>query len=73
MPIATKPGIIKTRTEIEGVVMKGVNKNYDWAFFKKTLVAGKVIDFTDTVEAQKQIMISSYTANRLKLKVGISS
>ncbi len=70
MPIATKPGIIKTRTEIEGVVMKGVNKNYDWTFFKKILVAGKVIDFTDTVEAQKQIMISSYTASRLKLKVG---
>jgi lipoprotein-releasing system permease protein len=70
MPIATKPGIIKTRTEIEGVVMKGVSKNYDWTFFKKILVAGKVIDFTDTVEAQKQIMISSYTASRLKLKVG---
>jgi len=70
MPTATKPGIIKTRTEIEGVVMKGVNKNYDWTFFKKILVAGKVIDFTDTVEAQKQIMISSYTASRLKLKVG---
>ena len=70
MPIATKPGIIKTRTEIEGVVMKGVNKNYDWTFYKKILVAGKVIDFTDTVEAQKQIMISSSTASRLKLKVG---
>ena len=70
MPIATKPGIIKTRGEIEGVVMKGVNKNYDWTFFKKMLVAGKVIDFTDTVDAQKQIMISSYTASRLNLKVG---
>lgn len=70
MPIATKPGIIKTRTEIEGVVVKGVNKDYDWAFFKKILVAGKVIDFSDTTQAQKQIMISSYTANRLKLKLG---
>lgn len=70
MPIATKPGIIKTRNEIEGVVMKGVSRNYDWTFFKNILVAGKVIDFTDTLEAQKQIMISSYTANRLKLKVG---
>jgi lipoprotein-releasing system permease protein len=69
-PIATKPGIIKTRTEIEGVVMKGVDKNYDWTYFKKILVAGKVIDFQDTVEAQKQLMISSYTASRLKLKVG---
>ncbi len=70
MPIASKPGIIKTRTEIEGVVMKGVNKDYDWTFFKNILVAGKVIDFKDSVEAQKQVMISSYTASRLKLKVG---
>jgi lipoprotein-releasing system permease protein len=70
MPIASKPGIIKTRTEIEGVVMKGVNKDYDWTFFKNILVAGKVIDFKDSVEAQKQVMISSYTASRLKLRVG---
>jgi lipoprotein-releasing system permease protein len=70
MPIATKPGIIKTSSEIEGVVMKGVDKNYEWSFFKKILVAGKVIDFSDSVAAQKQIMISSFTANRLKLKVG---
>jgi len=70
LPTATKPGIIKTRTEIEGVVMKGVDKNYDWSFFKSTLVAGKVLDFSDTIDAQKQLMISSYTASRLKLKVG---
>jgi len=70
MPIATKPGIIKTRDEIEGVVMKGVSKDYDWTYFKKILVAGKVINFNDTVDAKKQIMISSYTASRLKLKVG---
>ncbi|HEY9002370.1 MAG TPA: FtsX-like permease family protein [Mucilaginibacter sp.] len=70
MPIATTPGIIKTRSEIEGVVLKGVDKNYDWTFFKKNLVTGKVIDFSNTASAQKQIMISSYTASRLNLKVG---
>ncbi|HVW12551.1 MAG TPA: FtsX-like permease family protein [Mucilaginibacter sp.] len=70
MPTATKPGIIKTRDEIEGVVLKGVTKDYDWSFFKTSLVAGKVIDFSDTTESRKQIMISSYTASRLKLKVG---
>jgi lipoprotein-releasing system permease protein len=69
-PTATKPGIIKTKTEIEGVVIKGVNKDYDWSFFKNTLVAGKVIDFSDTLDAQKQLLISSYTASRLRLKVG---
>ena len=70
MPYATKPAIIKANDEIEGVVLKGVDKTYDWGVFKSTLESGKVIDFADSVAAQKQIMISSYTAARLKLKVG---
>ena len=70
MPFATKPGIIRAKDEIEGVVLKGVDKTYDWTFFKKTMVTGTVIDFTDSIEAQKQIMISEQTADRLKLKVG---
>ena len=70
VPTLTKPGIIKTRTEIEGVVIKGVDKHYDWSFFKRSLVAGNVIDFNDTLASQKQLLISSYMANRLNLKVG---
>lgn len=70
MPFATKPGIIKAKGEIEGMVLKGVDKTYDWSFIKKNLVNGSVIDFTDSAEAQKQLMISQTTANRLKLKVG---
>jgi lipoprotein-releasing system permease protein len=69
-PVATKPGIIKTRSEIEGVVLKGVDKNYDWSFFKKVLISGRVLSFRDTDEAKKEIMISSNTADRLRLKVG---
>jgi lipoprotein-releasing system permease protein len=69
-PFAMKPGIIKTRTEIEGVVLKGVDKTYNWAFFKKNLITGKVLDFTDTIQSKKQLLISQFTANRLQLKVG---
>ncbi|WP_428330601.1 ABC transporter permease [Mucilaginibacter sp.] len=70
MPFAMKPGIIKTQSEIEGVVMKGVDKTYDWAFFQKNLVSGSIIDFTDTVASKKQLLISQTTADRLRLKVG---
>src|SRR6185503_13472637 len=70
MPFATKPGIIKANDEIEGVVLKGVDKNYDRAFFQKNLVSGRVLDFSDTVASKKQLLISQITANRLKLKVG---
>lgn len=71
-PFATKNGIIKANNEIEGVVMKAVDRLYNWSFIKGMLVSGTVINFSDSVAAQKQIMISQYTANRLKLKVGDS-
>jgi len=67
---ATLPGIINTNDEVEGVVLKGVDKNYNWEYFKKILVEGKVIDFSDSLKSRTQIMISKYTADRLKLKLG---
>jgi lipoprotein-releasing system permease protein len=70
MPFATKPSIIKANNEIEGVILKGVDKNYDWSYFKKNMVTGRVIDFKDTVESKREIMISQFTADRLRLKVG---
>ena len=70
MPFATKPGIIKAHNEIEGVVLKGVDKTYDWSFIKNNLVAGTVINFSDTAESKRQIMISKTTADRLRLKLG---
>jgi lipoprotein-releasing system permease protein len=68
--VATKNGIIKANGEIEGVVMKGVDQHYDWTFIKSMLASGRVIDFSDTIASKSQIMISQYTANRLKLKAG---
>ncbi len=70
MPFATKPGIIKAGGDIEGVVLKGVDRTYDWTFFKKSMVAGSVIDFNDTIASKKQLLISQIIADRLKLKVG---
>jgi lipoprotein-releasing system permease protein len=69
-PYATKSGIIKAHNEIEGVVMKGVDGTYNWSFIKTVMEAGRVIDFSDSVKAKGEIMISQYTANRLKLKLG---
>jgi lipoprotein-releasing system permease protein len=70
MPFATKPGIIKSKGEIEGVELKGVDKTYDWSILKKNMVAGHVIDFADTTEAKKQLLISQVIADRLRLKLG---
>lgn len=72
MPYATKNAIIKANDEIEAVIMKGVDREYDWSFMKPRLAAGRVIDFTDTTASKREIMISQYTADRLKLKLGDS-
>ena len=71
-PIATKPGIINTNDEVEGVVFKGINEEYDQGFLSKILVAGKPIDFSDEEKAKEQIIISQITANRMNLELGDS-
>ncbi len=65
---ATKPAIISSNGEVEGVNFKGIDKDYDWDFIRKHLVTGTVINFKDTTV--NQVLISSYTANRLQIKVG---
>lgn len=71
-PFATKPAILVANGEVEGVNFKGIDSTYNWQYIKKHLISGQVIDFTDSTEAAKQILISDYTAKRLMLKTGDS-
>jgi len=65
----TKAGIIKTEEEIQGVVLKGVDAQFDWSFFSQTMIDGQPIQFKDSVKS-KEIVISNAIAKKLKLKVG---
>lgn len=65
---ATKPGIIITKTDFEGVIFKGVSNDFDWSFFKEYLVEGELPRFTD--KASLEVLISSEISNRLKIKLG---
>ena len=65
---ATKPGIIKTNSEIEGVVLRGIGPDFDWSFLKEYIVEGNNFQPGDS-SSQKKIIISQTTAERLKLKV----
>jgi lipoprotein-releasing system permease protein len=67
---ATKPGIIKVNNEIEGVVLKGIDDSYSAKSIQSILVSGRSINFADTVQAQKEILISNHTARLLHVKVG---
>jgi lipoprotein-releasing system permease protein len=65
---ATKNAILKTAETIEGVLFKGVEKDYDFNNLKKFLVAGRWISFPDSGYSN-EINLSAYTANLLKLQV----
>lgn len=67
---ATKPAIISVNDEVEGINFKGVDKDFNWNYIKSHLVTGRVVNFADSAQAMKEIMISQFTANRLKLKTG---
>lgn len=66
---ATKNGIIKTRTDNEGVVLKGVGSDYDWSFIRKSLVQGETFLVQDSLPS-KNIVISKILADRLGLLLG---
>ena len=68
-PFIIKAGILKTKTDIEGIVLKGVNKEYDWKTIDNYLKDGTNLTLKDSI-ASKEIMVSKSTANRLNLKVG---
>ncbi len=68
-PTAIKNGIIKTKSENEGVLLKGVSKDFDFSFFKKYLSDGTLPVYTDT-GVSKEIFISQKLADRLNIKTG---
>jgi len=65
---ATKAGIIRTPNEFEGIILKGVDADYDWSFFNEYLSRGKIPSIQDKIS--NEVLISDTTAKRLGLNVG---
>lgn len=65
--VATKFGVIRTEIDFEGVTFKGVGDDYDWTYFEEFLVEGKLPSYSD--QTSNDVLISSYIANRLNLKL----
>jgi lipoprotein-releasing system permease protein len=53
---------------VYGTVLKGVNDDYDWSFFKDNLVEGKIPVFSDSVS--NKILISKKLSDNLNFTVG---
>lgn len=69
---AIKSGVIDNNGTMDGVVLKGVSRDYDMSFLKSNLVEGEFFDANDSVKS-KSIIISSLLAKELGLKVGSKS
>jgi lipoprotein-releasing system permease protein len=65
---ATKPGIIKTSDQFQGIVLKGIDGDFDWNFFKKNLTDGEILHFGDSL--QNNAIISKHLADLFKLALG---
>ncbi|HVT85355.1 MAG TPA: FtsX-like permease family protein, partial [Chitinophagaceae bacterium] len=65
-PFATKYAILKTKDEIEGVLLKGLDSTYDYSHLKEFMQEGRFIQFNDSTYS-REILISSYTASQLKV------
>jgi lipoprotein-releasing system permease protein len=66
---ATKSAVIRSGEGIECVLMKGVEKNYDFNNLSGFLKAGRWMHFPDSGYSN-EIVISTYTATQLKVKIG---
>ncbi len=66
---ATKAGIIKTKTDFQGVVLKGVAPDFDWSFFNQNIIEGSSFKITNGYKTDS-VLISKYLASLLKLKIG---
>jgi lipoprotein-releasing system permease protein len=68
--IAAKAGIIRTEDAFEGIIYKGVGKDYVWNDLSEYLISGRIPNVT--ADLNTEVLISQYLANRLNLKLNDS-
>ena len=65
----TKPGLLKTNNEIQGLVLKGIGKDYQTDFLENILTAGQ-LPRTDSTASSNDLLLSEALAQLLQLQVG---
>ena len=67
--IADKSAILKTDNDFMGIIMRGVDKGYDFTYLESKMLEGHAPDVSDTASSN-QIVISKSVADRLQLHAG---
>jgi lipoprotein-releasing system permease protein len=68
---ATKAGLVKAGDQLSGVVLKGIDRDFDWSFFKQNLREGSIINLPADIDSSStEVLISRFIARRLKLNIG---
>lgn len=68
--VASKGGIIRTEDTFEGIIAKGVGKDYQWSVFEEYLMEGELPDYGKKLN--DEVLMSTLMANRLHLNTGDS-
>jgi lipoprotein-releasing system permease protein len=66
---ALKEGIVKSEQELYGLMVKGIDTDFDWTFFSKNLIGGEIINISDTGRSD-QIILSKKIAQKLNVSLG---
>lgn len=61
-----RPAIIKTDNTNYGIVIKGVDKEFNWNFFKDNIVKGQILKL-NTEDAKNEVVVSKKIADKLNL------
>ncbi len=67
-PYATRYAILKAADAMEGVLLKGLDKEFDFNLLKPFLKEGRWISFNDS-SYSREIIVSVYTAKQLQVKL----
>ena len=66
---ANKAGIIKTDDEIQAVVLKGVDADYNWDYINSYLDEGEIPQYVEN-ERSNDVVISKIISQKMNLQVG---
>lgn len=66
--VASKAGIIRTEKAFDGIVFKGVGKEYKWDVLEEYIIQGRKPNLTAALNTE--VILSEYLAKRLELNVG---